>query len=122
MKLCDHTKARIYKALKEAGHWYIVGVKHPWEHPANVVKNCLAIVFDGGIQWKFSVLDNGRLKVSEVRSRLYLDLPFKESDVITIKEFITQILANPFDGGMGVLNAGTVQAIMFDDSPSAQKP
>lgn len=98
MKLRTQTLKNLHNALKKAGHWYIVRVEN-WEHVLNEVPNCVAILFDGSIQTKFELLNNGRLKVAEIRSNLYLNLEkahIKIGDILTVKALRRKILRYPF--------------------------
>jgi len=101
MKLNLNTQARIYQALKAAGHWYYVDVG-AWQHPANTVPNCFAIRFDGSVQCKFEVLNNGMLRLySESISNSFLPIEkvMKVGDAITVTRLIKGILEHPFNRG-----------------------
>jgi len=102
--LSIHQLAVIYKALKFAGHWYIVYVG-PWSHPLNTTPNCLAILFDGFVQCKFSVGEDGTLMVAEKKSEHYLSLTamgFAIGQTITINQLVDGIVKHRREGNHGI--------------------
>ena len=84
----------VYKCLSrfEKGFW--IANFCPWVHPLNRVPNCMALLFDGFIHYKFSVKNNGRgrdyYQVAK-RSEHCFVMDVKVGDCLTLSELVKKI-------------------------------
>lgn len=125
MQISKKDVNNLKRFLNQSGHWYIVTVNPAWNHPANKVPNCLAILFDGSINLKCETLPDGNLRVAQLPYDDHFlhvtSMGLRIDDVISVRYLCEKIWQHPFKLGNGVVVGRKYVQNMQSQSPVEPK-